>query len=143
MLRSLDEVTDGGPVTELQHALQVATWAQRAGADEDLVLGALLHDVAKVFGDEGHGPMAAALLEPHLRPEVVEVVRHHSSFTARHWQQLGPDDDDPRDAFADREWYPLACTFVDEWDMQSFDPEATPEPLEAFEPMIRRRLTGP
>jgi len=142
MLRSLDDVSDGGPVSELQHALQVATWARRADADDEVVLAALLHDVGKVFGDEGHGEMAAALLRPHVRPDVVEVVRHHPAFTARHWQELGPGDADPRDAFRDRSWFRLAETFVDDWDMCSFDPDADPLPLDHFAPLVQRLVTG-
>jgi predicted HD phosphohydrolase len=49
---------------------------------------AVLHDIGKVFGDAGHGAIAAALLEPHVRSDVVRVVRHHSHFTARHWEQI-------------------------------------------------------
>jgi 2-amino-1-hydroxyethylphosphonate dioxygenase (glycine-forming) len=37
----------GERVSQLQHSLQAATLAQKAGADEDTVLGALLHDVGR------------------------------------------------------------------------------------------------
>ena len=143
MLTSLDDVCDGGDISEYQHALQVATRAERAGADEDVVVAALLHDIGKVFGDAGHGPVSAEVLAPHLRADVVEVVRHHGAFTARHWNEIAAGDDDPRDDFAAKPWFALACRFVDDWDMQSFDRNYDSLPLEHFAPLIRRRITGP
>jgi predicted HD phosphohydrolase len=139
---SLSDVCDGGDISELDHALQVATRARRAGADDELVRAALCHDVGKVFGDTGHGPIAAEFLTPHIRPDLVEVVRHHGAFTARHWDPSLRGPDDPRRAFADQPWYPVAVTFVDEWDMQSFDPSYESDPLESFAPLITELVTG-
>jgi predicted HD phosphohydrolase len=143
LLASLDEVADGGDISELSHALQVASRAERAGADEDVVLAALLHDIGKVFGDVGHPAISAAVLAPHVRPDVVEIVRHHRAFTTRHWENLAQGDPDPRDAFVDEPWFELACRFVDEWDMRSFDPDYETLPLEHFAALVRRRITGP
>ena len=142
LLSSLGAVQDGGEISELEHALQVATRAERAGADEDVVLAALMHDIGKVFGDAGHAAVSAEVLAPHVRPEVVEVVRHHGAFTARHWTRFADGQPDPRDQFVAAPWFELACRFVDEWDMQSFDPAYDSDPLEQFEPLVRRRITG-
>jgi len=76
-LSSRSDVCDGGDISELDHALQTATRAERSGADEELVLAALCHDIGKVFGDAGHGEVSAELLKPHVRAEVVSVVCHH------------------------------------------------------------------
>jgi predicted HD phosphohydrolase len=143
LLRSLDDVCDGGDISELAHALQVASRAERAGADEDVVLAALLHDVGKVFGDAGHAAVSADVLAPHVRPDVVAVVRHHRAFTARHWNEIAEGDADPRDAFRHEPWFDLARRFVDEWDMQSFDPAYPSFPLEHFAPLVTARITGP
>ena len=143
MLLSLDDVCDGGDLSELAHALQVASRAERAGADEDVVLAALFHDLGKVFGDAGHGPVSAEVLAPPLRPDVVEVVRHHGAFTARHWNEIPAGDPDPRDAFRSEPWFGLACRFVDDWDMASFDPGYDAYPLEHFAALVRRRIAGP
>lgn len=37
----------GEAISQLQHSLQAATLAQQAGADEETVIGALLHDVGR------------------------------------------------------------------------------------------------
>ena len=44
-LRKLDHSLYGYPVTRLQHSLQTATRAAREGADEEMVVAALLHDI--------------------------------------------------------------------------------------------------
>lgn len=142
-LESLADVCDGGDISELHHALQTATRAERAGADDEVVLGALPHDVGKVFGDAGHPEASAAVLAPHVRAEVVEVVRHHRAFTARHWQQLGPGDPDPRDVHRHEPWFGLAEVFVDEWDMASFDPDYDTLPLQHFVPLVERLAVEP
>jgi len=143
LLGSLEDVCDGGEISELQHALQVATRAERAGVDEDIVLAALLHDIGKVFGDAGHAEISAEVLAPHVRGDVVDVVRHHCAFTARHWNQLSAGDIDPRNAFLAEPWFKLACQFVDDWDMQSFDPHYDSRTLDHFAPLVMRRVTGP
>lgn len=143
MLRTLATVCDGGEISELDHALQVATRAERAGGGEELVVAALLHDIGKVFGDAGHGEIAAAVLEPHIRPDVVAAIRHHTAFTARHWKSIPPGEADPRDRFAEEGWYELACQFADEWDMQSFDPRYDSHPLEHFTPLVEKWIKEP
>ncbi len=120
LLASLSDVCDGGEVSELEHALQTATRAELTGADDELVLAALCHDIGKVFGDVGHGEMSADLLKPHVRAELVSVVQHHGAFTARHWDPSLKGESDPRIQYGDKPWYPLAEVFVDEWDMESF-----------------------
>jgi predicted HD phosphohydrolase len=144
LLSSLDGVCDGGEISELAHATQMASRAERAGADDEVVLAALLHDFGKVVGDAGHAAVSAEVLAPHVRPDLVQVVRHHMAFTARHWEKLRPGDpDDPRNRFAGEPWFDLACRFADEWDMQSFDPGYDSFPLEHFAPLVRRLITGP
>ncbi|HYI39125.1 MAG TPA: HD domain-containing protein, partial [Allosphingosinicella sp.] len=49
-LRLLDGDYGGFPVDRLQHSLQTATRAHRAGEDEDYVVMALLHDIGDTLG---------------------------------------------------------------------------------------------
>ena len=139
---SLTDVCDGGAISELEHALQTATRAERHGADRELILAALCHDIGKVFGDAGHGQIAAEVLKPHVRPDAVAVVRFHGAFTARHWDPSIRAEADPRMEYCDEPWYPLAVTFVDEWDMESFDPDYPREELVHFAPLVRQLITG-
>jgi len=83
----------GERVSELAHALQCAQLAETAGADEELVLACLLHDVgrfavdqAQVFdrlggarpGARGHHEVGADLIAPYVRERVTWLVRIHA-----------------------------------------------------------------
>lgn len=46
----------GEPVTQLEHALQTAQRAELAGADDELVTAALLHDLGHLLNDQGESP---------------------------------------------------------------------------------------
>jgi phosphonate degradation associated HDIG domain protein len=45
----------GEPVTQLEHALQTASLAEAAGADDELVAACLLHDLGHLVHDLGSG----------------------------------------------------------------------------------------
>lgn len=55
----------GEPVTQLQHALQTATLAERAGADDELVTAALLHDLGHLLADHGETPTLRGIDDRH------------------------------------------------------------------------------
>jgi len=145
---------DGSGVTQKEHCLQTATRALRDGADEELVVAALLHDAGKIYDGTNHGAIAAEILRPHVSRETYEVVRNHTTFEARFYgAHLGPYQPPDRScvppvyAFIDpaayrnmerESWYPLAMRFTGEWDQRSFDPEYETLPLSHFEPMVRR-----
>ncbi|MEP6997029.1 MAG: phosphonate degradation HD-domain oxygenase [Betaproteobacteria bacterium] len=78
----------GEPVTQLEHALQTAHSAERAGADATLVTAALLHDLGHLLNDQGETPTARGIDDVHqyaalpfLRPlfgdDVLEPIRLH------------------------------------------------------------------
>src|ERR1017187_1423263 len=54
LLESLSTVVDGFAVDQLTHCLQTATRAERAGADDELVVASLCHDIGK--RSEEHTP---------------------------------------------------------------------------------------
>ena len=84
----------GDTVTQLAHALQCAALARASGADDDLVLAALLHDVGHLAGGSGslsepglsaahetphrhHGQHAARLIGPYVPERVAWIIEHH------------------------------------------------------------------
>jgi phosphonate degradation associated HDIG domain protein len=78
----------GEPVSQLEHALQAAWHAERAGASDALVVAALLHDVGHLITklpedcaehgiDDRHEALGQAWLRRHCGPEVTEPVRLH------------------------------------------------------------------
>jgi phosphonate degradation associated HDIG domain protein len=80
--------TYGENVTELQHGLQAATFAEQQGASPTLIAAALLHDIGHLLHDLGeeiadqgidaaHEALGAAFLGEHFVPAVVEPARLH------------------------------------------------------------------
>jgi len=138
LVKMLEGLDDGFAVDQLTHALQTATRAERAGADEQVVVAALMHDVGKLVGDENHDVVAAEILCPYVRDDVYQAVRHHQAFTARYLAPIFGGDPDQRACWIGSSWYGLAERFVDEWDQQSFDPDYPTEPLDHFARLIRR-----
>jgi len=140
LLRSLADITDGFSTDQLTHCLQTATRAERDGADQEVVVASLCHDVGKAISVPNHPEIAASLLKPYVRAEVYDMIRVHQDFQGRHYYAHFGGDPNARDKHRDElddEAWALAERFADEWDQTSFDPAYDTEPLEHFEPMVR------
>ena len=143
MLRRLEGITDGFNTNQLVHALQTATLAEKAGADTEVIVASLCHDIGKLISVFNHPEIAAAILKPYVRDEVYQAIRAHQDFQGRHYYHHFGGDTDARDKYAGADWYELAEQFADEWDQVAFDPDGPYEPLEHFEPMVREVFSAP
>ena len=143
MLRALSGITNGFAVDQLTHVCQTAARAERAGADDEIVAAALCHDIAKAVSEPNHPAVAAALLAPYVRPDVVWMVQVHQDFQGRHYYGFLGKDPEARQQYVDHPAYALAEQFADEWDQTSFDPDYDTPPLEHFEPLVREIFSVP
>jgi predicted HD phosphohydrolase len=137
MLRSLGAITDGFATDQLTHCLQTATLAEKAGADDEVVVMSLCHDIGKAVSVPNHGPIAAEMLKPYVRPDCYHVLRVHQDFQGRHYYHHFQMPRDLREQYRDEPWFALAEQFTDEWDQIAFDPDAETYPLDHFEPRVR------
>jgi predicted HD phosphohydrolase len=138
MLLQLEEQTDGFEINQLQHGLQTATRAERDGADEEMIVAALCHDIGKTISVVNHPAIAAEILKPYVSREVYQIIRTHQDFQGRHYYALMGMNPDARRQYEPEPWFALAEKFTDEWDQTSFDPNYDTLPIEHFEPMIDR-----
>jgi predicted HD phosphohydrolase len=141
MLRSLGSITDGFATDQLTHALQTATLAERAGADDEVVVAALCHDIGKAVSVPNHPRIAAEILRPYVRDEVYKMILVHQDFQGRHYYEHFGADPDAREQHRgtlSAEEFALAERFADEWDQRAFDPDGDTLPLEHFEPRVRQ-----
>lgn len=143
MLESLDEVVDGFAVDQLTHCLQTATRAERAGADDEMVVASLCHDIGKAVSVPNHPRIAAEILRPYVRPDVTSTILAHQDFQGRHYYAHFDLDANARDQYRGEPWYDMAEQFADEWDQVSFDPDYPTEPLSHFEPLVREVFGHP
>ena len=141
MLRSLGDVVDGFATDQLTHCLQTATLAERSGADDEVVIAALCHDVGKAVSIPNHPEIAAAILKPYVRKEVYEMIRVHQDFQGRHYYHHFGGDPNAREnhrAALTADEFALAERFADEWDQAAFDPDYDTLPLDHFEERLRK-----
>ena len=143
MLRRLEGITDGFNANQLVHALQTATYAEAAGADTELVVASLCHDIGKLISVFNHPGISSEILKPYVREEVYLAIRAHQDFQGRHYYQHFGGDVNARDKYEGEAFYQLAAVFADEWDQTAFDPDGPYEPLEHFEPMVREVFARP
>ena len=137
-MQKLDHSLFGYRVSRLQHSLQAATRALRDGADEEMILAALLHDIGDELAPYNHSEMAAAIVRPYVRPEVAWIVEHHGLFQNYYYVHHLGGDRYARDRLRDHPWYGACVQFCATWDQCSFDPEYPSESLEFFAPLVRR-----
>ena len=142
-LRLLDDGLAGYQVTRLGHSLQTATRAQRDGADVDMVVAALVHDIGDELAPDNHSQVAAAILRPYVRAEVTWTVLMHGLFQLRYYGHHIGLDPEAGEQHRDHPWYDTCDRFCADWDQTSFDPAYPTEPLEAFAPLVREVFTRP
>ncbi len=141
ILASLERLSGslgGYPVTRLEHSLQAATRARRDGADDELVVAALIHDVGDELAPLNHAQIAAAIIRPYVRPQVTWIVEQHGLFQSYYFAHHLGGNRDGRERFRGHPWYQACRDFCANWDQNSFDPKYHWDALESFEPLVRR-----
>ncbi|UCH74911.1 MAG: phosphohydrolase [Rhodospirillales bacterium] len=136
--RGLENTFEGYAVTRQEHGLQTATRALRDGADEEMVVAALLHDIGDALAPCNHSEFAAALLRPYVSDRTYWIIKYHGVFQAFYYAHHLGGDRNERDRYRDHPNYQATVDFCERWDQASFDPDYDTLPLDHFEPMVRR-----
>jgi predicted HD phosphohydrolase len=142
-LLKLDQSLPGYRVTRLGHSLQAATRALRDGADDELIVAALIHDVGDELAPYNHAEVAAGIIRPYVRPEVTWIVEQHGLFQTYYYAHHAGRNRNARERFHGHPWYQSCKDFCANWDQCSFDPGYSVEPLEIFEPRVREIFSRP
>jgi predicted HD phosphohydrolase len=142
-LQKLDHSLQGYPVSRLGHSLQTATRALKDGADDELIVAALIHDVGDDLAPYNHSEIAAGIIRPYVRPEVTWIVEQHGLFQTYYYAHHYDRDRHAREIFRGHPWYQACRDFCANWDQCSFDPGYPSEPLAAFEPRLREIFSRP
>ncbi len=142
-LRALEGSLGGYPVSRFDHSLQAATRALRDGADDELIVAALIHDIGDDLAPFNHSQIAAAILKPYVRAEVTWIVEQHGLFQSYYYAHHLGGDRHGRERHRDHPWFESCLNFCARWDQSSFDPGYDSEPLSTFEPLVERIFTRP
>ena len=98
-LQQLENSLSGYQISRLDHVLQGATRAHRAGESEQLVVATLLHDLGDDLAPYSHSEMAAAILRPFVSDEIYWIVKHHGIFQMYYYAHHSGGDRNARDQF--------------------------------------------
>ena len=137
-LERLDDSISGYKVSRLEHCLQSATRAHRAGESEEVVVAALVHDIGDMVAPFSHSELAAAVLRPFVSEKIYWIVKHHGLFQMYYFAHHLGGDRNARDRYRDHQWYDDAIRFCELYDQNCFDPDYDSEPLAFFAPMVER-----
>jgi len=133
----------GFPIDRLEHSLQTATRAFKAGMDEEYVVCALLHDIGDTLGVFNHPDIAAAILKPFVSEQNLWMVENHGIFQGYYfWHHIGLDRN-ARDQFRGHPAFEYTAQFCHLYDQPAFDGNYESMPLEAFVPMMHRVMARP
>jgi predicted HD phosphohydrolase len=137
-LKNLDSSVDGYQVTRLEHSLQSATRAEKDGAEEEMVVATLIHDIGDNLAPHNHSQLVASVLRPYVSEKIYWIILHHGIFQEYYYAHHIGRDRNARDKFKDHPYYQDAVDFCEKWDQKSFDPNYESYSLEYFEPKVRK-----
>ena len=142
-LEGLRNSLGGYKIDRLEHSLQSASRAEDDGADIELIVAALIHDLGDDLAPHNHSQLAASIIRPYVRAEVTWIIEHHGVFQMYYYGDAMGVDKNARDIYRDHVWFGSCERFCRDWDQMAFDPDYPTKPLAHFEPMLREIFTRP
>lgn len=142
-LKDLGEDEGGFAVNRLEHSLQTATRAHRAGKDEEYVVCALMHDIGDLMGPANHAEIGAVIMKPYISEANYWMLDKHGVFQGYYFFHHIGLDRDLREQYRGHPHFEYCAEFCHRFDQNSFEPTYDTMPLEAFEPMLRRVIERP
>ena len=142
-LNSLGGSLAGCKIKRLKHSLQSATRAEADGADIELIVGALIHELGDDLAPLNHSQLAGSIISPCVRAEVAWIIEHHGVFQMYYYGDAMGVDKNAHDTYRGHEWFDSCEQFCRDWDQLAFDPDYPTKPLAHFEPMLREIFTRP
>ena len=137
-MSGLTETLEGYQVSRLEHSLQSATRAERAGESEEMIVATLLHDIGDELAPMNHSEYAATILKPYVSKKTHWIIEKHGEFQAYYYAHHLGKNRNQRDKYKDHKYYNEALEFCEKWDQVSFDPDYKSMKLKEFAPMVKR-----
>ena len=137
-MSSLTQTLEGYQVSRLEHSLQCATRALRAGESEEMVVASLLHDIGDELAPMNHSEYAATILKPYVSERTHWIIEKHGEFQMYYYAHHLGGNRNKRDEYKDHKYYQDTINFCEKYDQSSFDPNYKSLPLEFFRPMVKK-----
>jgi len=142
-LRQMSHMKLGFAADQMTHSLMTATLARGDCATDEEVVAALCHDIGKTLSIPNHGPIAAEMLKPYVGVDIYHAIYWHQDFQGRYYYAFRSKNPAARNAFRNESWFAFAEKLVDRWDAPAFDPDFPVDPIDSFEPELRRVFAAP
>ena len=137
-MKGLTSTLEGYKITRLEHSLQSATRALNDGADEEMIVAALLHDIGDELAPLNHSEYAAAVLKPFVSKKTHWIIEKHGEFQMYYYAHHLGGNRNQRDKYKGHKYFEDTVNFCENWDQSSFDPNYDSLKLKDFEPLVRK-----
>ena len=136
-MSGLTDTLEGYKVSRLEHSLQSATRALKAGESEEMIVATLLHDIGDELAPMNHSEYAASVLKPYVSEKTHWIIEKHGEFQMYYYAHHLGADRFKREKYKDHKYYQATIDFCEKYDQCSFDPNYKSMSLKDFEPMVR------
>ena len=137
-MSGLTDTLEGYKISRLEHSLQSATRALKAGESEEMIVATLLHDIGDELAPMNHSEYAASVLKPYVSEKTHWIIEKHGEFQTYYYAHHFGGDRNKRDKYKDHKYYQASVNFCEKYDQASFDPDYKSLPLSEFEPMVKK-----
>ena len=137
-MSGLSNALEGYQITRLEHSLQTATRALNDNADDEMIVGALLHDIGDELAPLNHSEYAAAIIKPYVSEKTHWIIEKHGIFQMYYYAHHLGGNKNEREKFKGHKYYIDTINFCENWDQKSFDPNFKSLTLKDFEPYVKK-----
>jgi predicted HD phosphohydrolase len=137
-MSGLNSTLKGYKVSRLEHSLQTATRAINDGANDEMIVAALLHDIGDELAPLNHSDYAAAVLKPYVSEKTHWIVEKHGEFQMYYYAHHLGGNHNQKNKYKEHKYYKDTVDFCENWDQKSFDPNYKSLSLKDFEPYVKK-----
>ena len=137
-MSGLSNTLEGYQITRLEHSLQTATRALNDKANDEMIVGALLHDIDDELAPLNHSEYAAAVLKPYVSEKTHWIIKKHGEFQMYYYAHHLDGNRNQRDKYKSHKYFKETVDFCENWDQKSFDPNYKSLPLKEFESYVNK-----
>ena len=137
-MNELNNSLEGYQITRLEHSLQTATRALNDKAEDEMIVGALLHDIGDELAPLNHSDYAAAIIKPYVSEKTHWIIEKHGIFQMYYYAHHLGGNKNEREKFKGHKYYIDTINFCENWDQKSFDPNFKSLTLKDFEPYVKK-----
>ena len=110
-------------INRLDYSPQTASFEERDGADIELIVAALIHDVGNALAPENHSQVSATIIRPFSLDEVTWILQMHGLFQMYYYADKLSLEKDGRDIYSEHKLFNAAVKFCQKWNQIPFVPE--------------------